>query len=60
MAYTHIHHTQVFILACTDKLSQSLWHDGTHACSGKHTDAQKLIHTLCPRASVHSLRAPNC
>lgn len=37
MPYTHTHHTQVFILACTDKLLQSLWRGGTHARSGKHT-----------------------
>lgn len=62
--HTHTYHTQVFILACSNKLLQSLWQDGTHAHCGKYTDPHKPIqthtHTLCPRASVRSLRAPNC
>lgn len=59
--HTHTHHTGFPFGMRRQTVAITTWQGGTHACSGKHTDAHKFdTHTLCPRASVHSLRAPNC
>lgn len=56
----HTYHTGFTFGMHRQTVVITIWQGGTHALRGKHTEAHKLTHTLCPRASVRSLRAPNC